>query len=201
MWACVACVCLHERVWACACASRTHTPAQAVLFTMLSGRLWSHDHHAVPTAAMNHCIIEPPLDRRGEREEESGWAEGRDEEGGGSCVAGQGMIEMRWNEMQEENKEGVRDEDDNSLCFFCLSQYAAHHPHLKCAIEQTLAARQNSTFSKRDIHLFFTPCMLKRHTGDDSSCYTQLHSVHRECLIMFSAYRAAVSGQTAMQVI
>merc|ERR1712035_173254 len=38
---------------------------------MLSGRLWSHDHQAAPTAAMNHCIIEPPLDRRGEREEEA----------------------------------------------------------------------------------------------------------------------------------
>lgn len=60
------CVCVYEEVCACACAS------QAALFSMLSGRLWSHDHQAAPTAAMNHCIIEPPLDRRGEREEEGG---------------------------------------------------------------------------------------------------------------------------------
>lgn len=40
--------------------------AKAVLFPMLSGRLWSRDQQAEPAAAMNHCIVEPPLDRRGE---------------------------------------------------------------------------------------------------------------------------------------
>lgn len=50
---------------------------RAVLFPMLSGRLWSHDRQAAPTAAMNHCIIEPPLDKRGEREEAAEPVEGR----------------------------------------------------------------------------------------------------------------------------
>lgn len=55
------CVCLYVHVPA-------HKPGRlCVLFTMLSGRLWSHDHQAAPTAAMNHCIIELPLDSSGER--------------------------------------------------------------------------------------------------------------------------------------
>ena len=59
-------VCAHP----CACAHCT----QAVLISMLSGRLWSHDREGTPTAAMNHCIIEPPLDRARE-----GWKEGGEE--------------------------------------------------------------------------------------------------------------------------
>lgn len=85
------------------------TPARLVLFPMLSGRLWSCDHQAVPTAAMNHCITEPPLDRRGEREEEARREEGRDEEGGGSGVVGQGKMETRWRKTQEANEEEERE--------------------------------------------------------------------------------------------
>lgn len=66
--ACV-CVCAIKSVRMCMC--------RAVLFPMLSGRLWSHDRQAAPTAAMNHCIIEPPLDKRGEREEAAEPVEGR----------------------------------------------------------------------------------------------------------------------------
>lgn len=113
MWACAGvrlhvcvcervCLCLNERAWACASHTHTNTPPQTVLFPMLSGRLWSHDHEAVPTAAMNHCIVEPPLDRRGEWEEEAGRAEGRDEEGWGG---GEERKAKRCRRMQEGNKE------------------------------------------------------------------------------------------------
>lgn len=60
----------------------------------------------MPTAAMNHCIIEPPLDRRREGEEEAVQVEGRDEEGGGSGGERQGK---RWRKTPEENKEGRRE--------------------------------------------------------------------------------------------
>ena len=44
----------------------------AVLISMLSGRLWSHDREGTPTAAMNHCIIEPALDGAREGRKEGG---------------------------------------------------------------------------------------------------------------------------------
>lgn len=93
------CVCLYVHV-----PAHTHTiQTVCVLFTMLSGRLWSHDHQAAPTAAMNHCIIELPLDRRGERgggRREIKREGGRDGDGGSSGVVGQGNMETRWRKVQ-----------------------------------------------------------------------------------------------------
>lgn len=66
------CVCMREHVHEAA-----HKLARLCSFSMLSGRLWSHDHQAAPTAAMNHYLTEPPLDRRREREREGGPATGR----------------------------------------------------------------------------------------------------------------------------
>lgn len=75
--------------------------AQAVLFPMLSGRLWSRDHEAEPAAAMNHCVVEPPLDRREEGEEEAGPALGWREGGGKGKAAGGGK------KMDEDADEGA----------------------------------------------------------------------------------------------
>lgn len=80
-----------------------HKLARLCSFSMLSGRLWSHDHQAAPTAAMNHYLTEPPLDRRREREREreggpatgrKGWR-GVGVRCGGNYTLGQRTIETR----------------------------------------------------------------------------------------------------------
>lgn len=70
-----------------------HNPGGLRCSPMLSGRLCSRDHEAAHTAAMNHCIIEPPLDRRGE--EEGGGRNEKMERVGTMEEAGKGVMEVR----------------------------------------------------------------------------------------------------------
>lgn len=87
--------------------ARIDKTAKAVLFPMLSGRLWSRDQQAEPAAAMNHCIVEPPLDRRGEGGGGSRTSSRMDGGGGGGEQWGdERQREGNGERMQEENKAG-----------------------------------------------------------------------------------------------
>lgn len=145
------------------------------------------------TASLNRHWTGEERGRRKEGERKGGM-----EEGGGSRVVGTGKdgdarrdARGKWRGRRENRGEkkgaggGNRMWSGTSHCIsLCTLTYSAPSSSKMCHwIAASFQAKLHFLWACHSFLLH--PLYAERHTGDESSWYTQLHSVHRVCLIMF----------------